>query len=187
MSEQRFPYGPRPRHLALALSFFGVIGAGFVYLGLAGTEVRLWPLPITASGGPVLALGAVSFAFVAVGAAQIARSRKLGPRELVIGDVFLVAPRSPWTKETLRVERAAIRDVRETEVSGTRVLEIVLDGQTLTLSNRTVGDDGYAAALEWLARAEGVAAMALIASSPRGAASTEAREARARPSQQRKG
>jgi hypothetical protein len=35
---------------------------------------------------------------------------------------------------------------------GTRVVEIVHDGGKLGLSNRTVGDDGYAAAIAWLAK-----------------------------------
>jgi hypothetical protein len=152
MSDQRFPYGTRRAQFMLAIAFFGACGALFVHLGLTGAPVRLWPLPITVSGPPVFALAAVSFAFVAVGAAQLVRSRSLGPRELVLGDAFLEAPRSPWTSETIRVERSAIRDVRETEVMGTRIVTIDLDSRKLALSNRTVGDDGYAAVKAWLVK-----------------------------------
>jgi hypothetical protein len=152
VSEKRFPYGARSRQLVLAVVFFGACGALFVYLALAGEEVRLWPLPITVGGGPVYGLAAVSFGFVVVGAAQMVRSRGLGPRELVLGEAFIEAPRSPWTTETIRVELSGIRDVRETVVMGTRIVDILLDGRKLTLSNRTVGDDGYAAVIAWLAK-----------------------------------
>jgi hypothetical protein len=152
MPDQRFPYGTQRAQFMLAVAFFGACGALFVYLGLAGVPVRLWPLPTSVSGPPVFALAAVSFAFVGVGAAQLVRSRSLGPRELVLGDAFLEAPRSPWTSDTIRVERSAIRNVREQEVMGTRIVTIDLDGRKLTLSNRTVGDDGYAAVKAWIAK-----------------------------------
>jgi hypothetical protein len=152
VSDERFPYGARRSQLVLALVFFGACGALYVHLGLSGVPVRLWPLATTVSGPPVFGLAAISFAFVVAGAAQIIRSRSLGPRELILGGAFLEAPRNPWTRETLRVERSSIRDVRETTVMGTRIVTLHVDGRKLALSNRTVGDDGYAALLAWLAK-----------------------------------
>lgn len=63
--------------------------------------------------------------------------------------VILEAPRSVWSAERLRVERSLLRGTRLTEVSGTRVVELLFEGGKLAISNRTVGDAGFEAALRW--------------------------------------
>ncbi len=152
MGERRFSYGPRRGLLAATILFFGGASGLFAYLALTGEDVRLWPMPIAISGPPVFVLAGLSFAFVAAGLAQIVAGRRLGPRQLVLTDAFLEAPKSPWTRERVRVARGSIREVKETDVMGTRVVEIVFPGGKLALSNRTVGEEGFAAVREWLGR-----------------------------------
>jgi hypothetical protein len=130
--------------------FFGAAGILFVHLGMSGAEVRLWPVMITVVGWPLFVLAVVSFAFVFVAIAQIVNSRRFGVRELVLTSTSLEVPQNPWTNRTLRVARDAVRSIKETEIAGTRLIEIVFDGGKLALSNRTVGDEGLKAVRAWL-------------------------------------
>jgi hypothetical protein len=152
VAEEHFAYGGQRGMFAAAIAFFGACGTLFVHLGLTGELVRLWPLPLMVTGWPVFGLAALSFGFVAVGAAQIVAGYRLGPRELVIAPTFLEAPKNPWTRKTVRVTHSAVRQVKTTDIMGTRVVELVFDGGTLALSNRTVGDAGLEAVRAWLAR-----------------------------------
>ncbi len=80
MTEQRFPYGVRPKMLAVGMGFFGLCGVFYVHIGLAGTEIRLWPTPVMVSGSPVFGLAALSFLFVGAAAGQVVWRRRLGLR-----------------------------------------------------------------------------------------------------------
>lgn len=150
MDEQRFPYRAQRGMLIAGIFFFGAAGTLFMHLGRSGAEVRLWPTTITVVGGSVFVLAALSFSFVVVAIAQIVNSHRLGPRELVLTPAFIEAPRNPWTSRTSRVSRDSVRFVRETEISGTRVIEIGFDDGKLALSNRTVGEKGIGAVAAWL-------------------------------------
>ena len=148
----RFPYGPRPGMLIAGGVLFGGAGVLFVQLARSEASVRLWPLGIHISGGPVYVLALVSFAFPAVTAAAMFRARQLGPRELVVDEDFLEAPRGPWSADRVRLTRDRIRGVERVEVSGTKVVTLVHEGGKLSLTNRTVGEDGLAAVEAWLRR-----------------------------------
>jgi hypothetical protein len=136
--------------LGLAIVLFGATGVLFVVLAERGADVRLWPTGIYVSGGPVYLLAAMSFAFVALAISQVVRGMTLGPRELVITDAWIEAPKSPWARETIRIKRAAVRSYDESNMMGTRIVAIQTKKRKLALSNRTVGEDGYDAVLRWL-------------------------------------
>ena len=148
--EERFRYGPKPGLMAVAVLGFGLCGVLLAYAAANEHPIRLFPLPTYVSGGPVYVLSILSFGVVAVAIAQIARGRSLGPRELVLTKMYIEAPRSPWKRRTVRIAKASIRSSRESETMGTRVVLIVTDDEKLSLSNRTVGDNGYTAVMRWL-------------------------------------
>lgn len=147
---ERFRYGPKPGQIVLVVFFFGLCGAVLAYAAANEHPIRLWPLPTYVTGGPVYLLSALSFAFVVVAIAQVVRGRSLGPRELVVTTKYIEAPRSPWTRRTVRITKTSIQSSRESETMGTRVVTIIAGEEKLALSNRTVGDNGYAAVLSWL-------------------------------------
>lgn len=104
------------------------------------------------NGAPVYLLSTTSFAFVVILVAQLVRARSLGLRELVICAGHIEAPRTPWTGERVRIDRSDVRKVQHTDVMGTRIVLITSSRDKLAISNRTVGEDGLAAALRWLGR-----------------------------------
>jgi hypothetical protein len=148
--DQRFRYGGTSGMLMRGAVLFGACGVSFVYLLLSNDPIRIGPLPESAGRPATIVLAILAFGMAGVAALQIVLNAILGARYLVLGESFLEAPRSPRTKQTVRVERSAIRGVQEMDVAGSRVVTIQLDGSKLHLSNRTVGDDGYAATLAWL-------------------------------------
>jgi hypothetical protein len=131
------------------MAFFAACCALFTHAGVTGERVRLWPLSVTTAGGPVLVLAALSAGFVVVAGAQLVADRRLAPRELVLGETFLVAPKNAWTRTTLCVARDTVRTVTTSDWMGTRLVTIVFCGGKLVLSNRHVGNDGIAAVLAW--------------------------------------
>ena len=149
---QRFRYGARPGALIFAAFFFGAAGALLVRAAASGASVRLWPLPLYTSGGPVYVIAAAAFSFVALAIAQMLRSATATRRELVLAETYIEAPRNPWSTKTMRIKKAAIRSVSESETMGTRILVIKNGDAKLVISNRTVGEDGYAATARWLGR-----------------------------------
>lgn len=150
---KRFPYGAKRIPLVAGGVAFGLGGIFFVHLAQSGEAVRLWPLPVYVSGGPVYGLAALAFAFPIAVVALLVRSRQLGPRELVVDEEFLEAPLSPWKADRVRLTRERIKSVERTDVNGTKFVALLHDGGKLTLSNANVGDEGLAAVEEWLREA----------------------------------
>ena len=151
MSAKRFRYGMPARTAAWVLGTCAVTGVLLVWMGVTGREGRLFPLGIPISGAPVVVLGLLPLAVVVLVVVQLARARRFGARELVISGDAIDAPIGPWAKETRRLERSAVTHVERTEVMGTKVVVMHHAGGRLSLSNRNVGEDGYAALEAWLA------------------------------------
>ncbi len=154
MVKQRFRYGASLALVLVVVVMFGGAGALFFFLASSGRSVRLFPLGVEVAGTPVYVLSLVSLAFAAAMIAVRLRAHQLGRRELVIATSYVEAPKHAWTAERLRVRKAAVRSSALQNTFGTKVLVIERDdGVKLAISNRTVGEDGLAAVLAWLAAA----------------------------------
>lgn len=140
------------RTVAWVLPLCAIAGAFLVWMAVTGREGRLFPLGIPISGAPLVLFGLLPLAVVVLLVVQLLRSRRLGVRELVVDGDVIEAPTGPWTTDTMRLERSVLTRVERTEVMGTRVVVMHHARGKLALSNRNVGDDGYAAIEAWLAQ-----------------------------------
>jgi hypothetical protein len=130
--------------------FFGLCGAGWTWYAVkSGPPAGL--LGFYVDGAPSLGLAVLGFAPFVAALALLIRSRRLGPRELIIAPSFIEIPRNPWSRSTVRIERAHIKRFIESDIVGNRIITITTDEGKRPLNNRLLGDDGYEALKEWLA------------------------------------